>query len=40
MEGKEEIYSVQNGWEHLEQAIKDTAEETIGEIKYKKRRMV
>jgi hypothetical protein len=37
MEGEEEIDSVQKRWEHLEQVIKATAEETIGKIKYKKK---
>jgi hypothetical protein len=36
MEGGEEIDSIPKRWEHLEQAIKTMAEETIGEIKYKK----
>ena len=35
MEG-EEVDSVQKRWEHLEQAIKATAEEIIGKTKYKK----
>lgn len=35
-EGQEETDSVQKRWEHLEQAIKAMAEETIREIKYKK----
>jgi hypothetical protein len=34
--GEEKIDSVQKRWGHLEQAIKAAAEETIGEIKYKK----
>ena len=33
---EEEIDSVQKRWENLEQAIKATAEEIIGETKYKK----
>jgi hypothetical protein len=36
MEGEEETDSVQKRWEHLEQAVKTTAEETVGEIKCKK----
>ena len=36
MEGKEETGKVQKKWEYLEQAIKTTAEEIIGEIKHKK----
>jgi hypothetical protein len=36
-EGEEEIDSVRKRWEHLEQAIKATAEEIIRETKYKKK---
>jgi diphthamide synthase subunit DPH2 len=35
-EGEEETDSVQKRWEHLEQAIKATAEEIMGETKLKK----
>jgi hypothetical protein len=35
-EGEEVIDRVQRKWEHLEQAIKVTAEEIIGETNYRK----
>ena len=37
MEGEEEIDHVQKRWEHLEQAIKATAEEIVRETNYEKK---